>query len=146
MSLSQIAATAVMAKVGTSERPYRLFVVSESATALLTLLAAGILQLPAVVVVAVFVARSAFLALAATAEETIQFSVIPAAAVGFVFGASQTAFLVGDALGGVVGAVLWNSAGPWELLLIAGVVTGINAFLLPLLLRQRSAVASSWAE
>lgn len=140
MSLAQIASTAVLTRVGTSPRPFRLFIISETATALLTLFAAGLLQLPALVVAAVFVARSAFLALAATAEETIQFAVIPAAAVGFVFGISQTAFLVGDAAGGALGAVLWHSAGPWGLLVTAGTVTLMNAVLFPLLLKRKTAV------
>lgn len=140
MSLAQIASTAVLTRVGTSPRPFRLFIISEAATALLTLLAAGLLHLPGLVVVAVFVARSAFLALAATAEETIQFAVIPAGAVGLVFGISQTAFLVGDAAGGALGAVLWHSAGPWGLLLTAGTVTLANAILFPLLLKRKTSV------
>ncbi|MBF9336829.1 MFS transporter [Microbacterium lacticum] len=134
MSLAQIGSTAVLTKVGTSPRPFRLFIFSETATALLTLLAAGLLQLPGLVVAAIFVARSAFLALAATAEETIQYAVIPAAAVGFVFGIAQTAFLVGDAAGGALGAVLWHSTGPWGLLITAGAVTLANAILFPVLL------------
>lgn len=142
MSLAQIASTAVLTRVGTSPRPFRLFITCETATALLTLVAAVVLHLPILVVVAVFVARSAFLALAATAEETIQFAVIPAAAVGFVFGISQTAFLIGDAAGGALGAVLWHSAGSGGLLITGGAVTLVNAILFPLLLKRKSAVSA----
>lgn len=142
MGLAQLAATVVLARVGSSPRPFRLFIVSEAATALLTLLAAGLLALPGHVIAAILIARSAFLALAATAEETIQYVVIPGAVAGFVFGISQTAFLIGDAAGGALGAVLWESVGPWGLLVTAGMVTLANATLLPMLLRPRSSVAA----
>lgn len=136
MSLAQFASTAALTRVRTSPRPFRLFIVSETATALLTLVAAGALQLPATVIAAIFVVRSAFLALAATAEETIQYAVMPAAGVGFIFGVSQAAFLVGDAAGGMVGAFLWHNGGARGLLVTAAAVTLVNAVMFPLLLRK----------
>lgn len=143
MSLAQVASTAVLARVGTSSRPFTLFVVAETATAVLTLGVAALLHLPGIVIAAVFVVRSAFLALAATAEETIQYAVIPAGAVGFVFGMSQTGFLVGDAAGGALGAVLWQSTGSWGLLVTAGAVTLVNAVVFPLLLASKRVVAGA---
>ena len=137
VSLTQIGATAVLTKIGTSPLPFRLFIISEIATAVFTLLAVGFLRLSGPLVATIFVVRSAFLALAATAEETIQYALIPAAAAGFVFGISQTAFLAGDAAGGALGAILWSSTGPWGLLVTAGVATLANAVLFPLLLGRK---------
>lgn len=135
MSLAQVASTAALTRAKTSTRPFRLFVVSELATGAVTVGAAAALGFSATVIAGLFIMRAALLALASAAEETIQYAVIPAAAVGFVFGISQTAFLAGDALGGALGAYLWTNTGASSLIVIAGAITVANAVLFPLLLR-----------
>jgi len=138
MSAAQIAVTAVLARRGTGPRPFGAFVVAEVVAGALTLGVGLLVDVAPVLLAALFIARAGFVALAVTAEETIQYAVIPGAAAGLVFGISQTAFLVGDALGGAVGAPLWGALGPAPLALIAGGVTVLNAVLLPVLLRTES--------
>jgi MFS family permease len=138
MSFAQIAVTAVIARRGTRARPFRLFLIAESVTGLLTLTVALALSVSPILVAVLFIARAGFVAIAVTSEETIQYAVIPGNAAGFVFGISQTAFLIGDALGGALGAPLWTMLGPTGLATIAGAATLVNAILLPLLLRQRN--------
>ncbi len=136
MSGAQIGATALLVRYGTKDRPFGLFVIAEIATGILTVGAALALQLPGLVVAVLLVARAACIAIAVTTEETIQYAVIPAGAAGLVFGISQTAFLVGDALGGATGGILWSSVGAEGLMLLAGAATLVNALLLPALLRR----------
>lgn len=136
MSVAQIAASWFLARRSTGSRPFVLFALSEVGTGVITLLAALALGLGAAWIAVIFILRAAFVALAIASEETIQYAVIPAKATGFIFGISQTAFLVGDTLGGALGAPLWLSAGPEGLLLTAGIITLINAALLPMLLRN----------
>jgi predicted MFS family arabinose efflux permease len=136
MSVAQICATWIFSRYSTSSRPFALFAVSEVLTGVITLAAALALGLGAPWIAVIFIARAAFVSLAIASEETIQYAIIPAQATGFVFGISQTAFLVGDTLGGVLGAPLWLNAGPEGLLFTAGAVTLFNAVLLPALLRS----------
>lgn len=117
--------------------PLRVFTVSELATGLLTLTLVRLLGGSFWLVVIVYVARAALVSLAVITEETIQYAVIPARSVGFAFGASQAAFLAGDALGGIAGAQLWQQGGATPLLAVAGAMTLLNAALLPLLLGSR---------
>ncbi|WP_175481387.1 hypothetical protein [Curtobacterium sp. MMLR14_010] len=138
MSVAQLVTSAVLAKRKTSDRPFTLFLVTELAAGLLAVALAFALSSSVFVVAAVLIARAAFVSVAVIAEETIQYAVIPGNAAGFVFGISQTAFLVGDALGGAVGGPLWQSAGPIWLAVTAGGVTIANAFVMPLLLRRRT--------
>lgn len=137
MSVVQVFVSWVLARRGTSPRPFRLFAITEAAAGGLTIAVATASNLPPVFIAALFIARAGFVALAVTAEETIQFAVIPGSAAGFAFGISQTAFLIGDAVGGAVGAPLWAWMGPGGLAAIAGVATIANAILLPALLRSR---------
>ncbi|PNI08651.1 hypothetical protein CXX84_08600 [Arthrobacter sp. AFG7.2] len=136
MSVAQIGATWIFSRYSTNSRPFALFAVSEVLTGVITLAAALALGLGAPWIAVIFIVRAAFVSLAIAAEETIQYAVVPAGATGFVFGISQTAFLVGDTLGGVLGAPLWLNAGPEGLLLTAGAITLFNAVLLPMLLRS----------
>lgn len=136
MSVAQICATWIFSRYSTSSRPFALFAVSEVLTGVITLAAALALGMGAPWIAVIFIARAAFVSLAIASEETIQYAIIPAQATGFVFGISQTAFLVGDTLGGVLGAPLWLNAGPEGLLFTAGAVTLFNAVLLPALLRS----------
>ena len=136
MSCAQIVATSVMTKRARNPRPVTLFFITELGTGVLTLLAALSLGLAPVVLTAILVCRAAFVAIAVAAEETIQYAVIPASASGLIFGASQTAFLIGDALGGAFGAQIWSSGSPSSLLLTGGLITMANAVLLPLILRR----------
>ncbi|MFK3671917.1 MFS transporter [Leifsonia aquatica] len=138
MSFAQIAVTAVIARRGTRARPFRLFLIAESVTGLLTLTVALAVSVSPVLVAVLFIARAGFVAIAVTSEETIQYAVIPGNAAGFVFGISQTAFLIGDALGGALGAPLWTMLGPTGLATIAGAATLVNAILLPALLRTKA--------
>jgi len=142
MSFAQIAVTAVIARRGTRARPFRLFLIAESVTGLLTLTVALALSVSPILVAVLFIARAGFVAIAVTSEETIQYAVIPGNAAGFVFGISQTAFLIGDALGGALGAPLWTMLGPTGLATIAGAATLANAILLPALLRTKAPVRS----
>lgn len=135
MSFVQIGVSAVLARRGMKQRPFALFFVAEAITGALTLAAILVLGSGVWWITVVFVLRASFVALAVAAEETIQYAVIPAHAAGFVFGVSQTAFLIGDALGGALGAPIWLAAGAEGMLLTAGVITLANAVLLPLLLR-----------
>ncbi|GEM_PF-2008471 len=139
MSAAQIAASAVLTKRASSTKPIRLFVLAELATGVLTVGAALALQLPTALLAFLLICRAAFVAIAVAAEETIQFAVIPHRSAGLVFGAAQTAFLIGDAAGGLVGAQLWSAAGARALLLVAGAITVFNAALVPLLLRSEGA-------
>ncbi|WP_028267634.1 MFS transporter [Arthrobacter sp. MA-N2] len=136
LSVAQIAASWFLARSSTGSRPFALFAVSEVLTGVITLSAALALGLGAAWISVIFIVRAVFVALAIASEETIQYAVIPAKATGFIFGISQSAFLVGDTLGGALGAPLWLSAGPEGLLLTAGIITLLNAALLPLLLRN----------
>ena len=141
MSVAQLVTSAVLAKRRTGDRPFTLFLVTELAAGLLAVALAFALSSSAVVVAAVLIARAAFVSIAVIAEETIQYAVIPGNAAGFVFGISQTAFLVGDALGGAVGGPLRQAAGPIWLAVTAGGVTIVNAFAMPLLLHRRRSPA-----
>jgi hypothetical protein len=135
MSLAQIGATWLFSRHSKGTKPFGLFTVAEVFTGLITTAAALALGFGVLWIAIIFIVRAAFVSLAVAAEETIQYAVIPAKATGFIFGISQTAFLVGDALGGVMGAPLWIGIGPEGLLVTAGVITLVNAGLLPLLLR-----------
>ena len=135
MSLAQICVTGFFARRGVGRKAGRLFVVAEVATAAMTFGIALVLGLSPVLTVILFLARAAAVAVAVTSEETIQYAVIPGNAAGFVFGISQTAFLVGDALGGAVGGPLLTSFGPIPLAMIAATATLLNAVLLPVLFR-----------
>ena len=139
MSAAQIAASAVLTKRASSTKPIRLFVLAELATGVLTVGAALALQLPTALLAFLLICRAAFVAIAVAAEETIQFAVIPHRSAGLVFGAAQTAFLIGDAAGGLVGAQLWSAAGARALLLVGGAITVFNGALVPLLLRSEGA-------
>lgn len=136
MSVAQIGATWLFSRYSAASRPFALFTLSELLTGVITLAAALALGLSAPWIAVIFIVRAAFVSLAIASEETIQYAVIPAQATGFIFGISQTAFLVGDTLGGVLGAPLWLNVGPEGLLLTAGVITLLNAVLLPMLLRN----------
>ncbi|WP_374010305.1 MFS transporter [Leifsonia sp. LS-T14] len=135
MSLAQICVTGLFARRGVGRRPGRLFVIAEVATAAATFSVAVALGLSPVLTVILFLFRAAAVAVAVTSEETIQYVLIPGNAAGFVFGISQTAFLVGDALGGAVGGPLWATFGPVPLAMIAAAATLLNAVLLPVLFR-----------
>ncbi|WP_285116392.1 MFS transporter [Leifsonia sp. fls2-241-R2A-40a] len=135
MSFIQICVTGILARRGTGTRPIKLFFFAEAAAAVATFGIAVVLALPPILTIVFFMARAALVAVAAMSEETIQYAVIPGNAAGFVFGISQTAFLVGDALGGALGGPLWNSLGPVPLAVIAGAATLINAVALPALFR-----------
>lgn len=139
MSVAQIATTAVVARRGIGRRPYLLFFVTEAATGVLTACLALVLGASVVVLALLFIARASFVAIAVTAEETIQYAVLPTASAGFLFGISQTAFLVGDAVGGAAGGPLWGELGPETLAVIAAVATLANAALMPVLLRPAGA-------
>lgn len=136
MSGAQIGATALLVRYGTRDKPFGLFFVAELVTGLVTVGAAIALQIPGLLVAVLLVVRAACIAIAVTTEETIQYAVIPAGAAGLVFGISQTAFLVGDAVGGATGGLLWSTLGAEGLMLIAGGATLVNAVLLPALLRS----------
>ncbi|MGF6832613.1 MFS family permease [Paenarthrobacter sp. TE4293] len=135
MSLAQIGATWLFSRHSKGTKPFGLFTITEVLTGIMTAAAALALGLGVAWIAIIFILRAAFVSIAVAAEETIQYAVIPAKATGFIFGISQTAFLVGDALGGVLGAPLWMGLGPEGLLLTAGIITVVNAGLLPLLLR-----------
>lgn len=136
MSVAQIGVTAMLTRRSMSARPFRLFFFTELGSGLLTLAIAVALTLSPAAIAAILIVRSAMVALAVVAEETVQYAVIPGAAIGFVFGISQASFLVGDTLGGAIGGPLWADSGPAVMALLAGVVTLVNAFLMPALLRS----------
>lgn len=115
---------------------YRAFVTSELAAGVVTLAIAAALGMPAAVVVVLYLARAALVSLATIAEELIHYLVIPAAAMGTIFGTTQTAFLTGDALGAVLGARLWQHSGAHALVATAGVLVLVNGALVALLLRS----------
>lgn len=142
MSVAQLGTSALLARHRTGERPFRLFFASELVAGVLAVAVAFAFSSSFIVIALILIARASFVSVAVIAEETIQYAVIPGNAAGFVFGMSQTAFLVGDALGGAVGGPLWQSAGPVWLALIAGAITIVNAFALPLLLRARTPSAA----
>lgn len=122
-------------------RPLVAFTAAETVAAAVTVLLAFALDLGLAAVALVFVVRAALVSVAAICEETVQYAVIPAASSGLVFGVSQTAFLAGDSLGGVLGAPLWLARGSQGLLLVSGAVMLLNALLVPLLLRDRLGTA-----
>ncbi|NUU08532.1 MFS transporter [Leifsonia sp. C5G2] len=139
MSVVQMGATAILARRGRNSRPLALFLITELSAGLITLGLALALGLAPTLIVLLFLARAALVAIAVTAEETIQYAVIPGNAAGFVFGISQTAFLIGDALGGFIGGPIWTAWGPVPLAIVAGVATVVNAVLLPVLFWNRAA-------
>lgn len=114
---------------------YRSFVVAEIVAGAATLGIAASLGMPYWVIVFLYFMRAGLVSLAVIAEELIQYLIIPAASMGVVFGLSQTAFLSGDALGGLLGATLWQHGGAQALVLTAGVLTLVNAALVAGLLR-----------
>ncbi|RLP82338.1 MFS transporter [Mycetocola lacteus] len=136
MSVVQMGISWILARRKAGFRPLALFIVSEISTGLLTLAAVLALGLGPGLLAVIFIARAAFVSLAVVAEETIQYAVMPRESAGFMFGISQTAFLVGDALGGAVGAPLWIAGGAAGLLTTAGIITLVNALVLPLLLKR----------
>lgn len=141
MSAAQIGMSFLVSKRGTGSRPFALFALTELAAGIITLVMAVIFD--AMWLSVLLVIRAAFVAVSVIAEETIQYAVLPATSAGLLFGISQSAFLVGDALGGAIGAPIWLSSGPQTLLVTAGVITVLNAFLLPLLLRNHKESTSN---
>lgn len=143
MSVVQMCVTAMLTRRPTSPRPIRIFLAMEAASGAATFGVALALGLAPVAVVLLFLARAAFVAVAVTAEETIQYAVIPGSAAGFVFGISQSAFLIGDALGGALGGPIWAAMGPAALATVAGAATIVNAVALPLLFGARRGVTDN---
>lgn len=142
----QVGATALMSRFDAlTRRPLPAFVASEMLCAAALLALAGLLGLSAPGVVVVLIVRSALVAVATVSEEIVQFAVIPAAVSGLVFGVVQSVFLVGDALGGLLGAVLWQAHGATGLLLVSGALVLVNSLLVPLLLRSRLRAAQGAA-
>ncbi|QAV70365.1 MFS transporter [Salinibacterium sp. UTAS2018] len=136
LSGAQILVSWALSRWGSHSRPFRLFALAEVSAGALAILLGLSFGLGLFWVALVFVLRAALIALAVACEETIQYAVIPAHATGLIFGISQAAFLVGDAVGGALGAPLWLATGPEGLLLTAGCATLLNAVLLPVLLSK----------
>lgn len=138
ISLFQILATTYLSKKESLPNHKLLFVIAELFTALLSIACSYLIGESGVFfLIALFILRAVFSTVAATAEETIQFMVIPASATGIIFGISQTAFLIGDAIGGWAGAIIWSSGGASKLLLISGAFTLVNCVMLPMLLTSK---------
>lgn len=143
-SLVQVGATALMSRYdGLTGRPLVAFVVGELTAASISLVLGAVLGASTLLVVTLLVARSAFVAVAVVCEEIVQFAVIPAAVSGLVFGVVQSVFLAGDALGGVLGALLWQTRGATGMLLVSGALMLVNAALVPLLLGRRLRITRS---
>jgi MFS family permease len=111
-------------------RKVLLFTGSQILTGVVVLLL--MVKFPPLVVIAILVLRSVFLSVSVITEQLIQLEMFPANVVGLFFGLSQSAFFVGDALGGSVGGWLYsyhmNVA-----ILVCGGLTLLNALLVPLL-------------
>lgn len=145
MSGAQVIASGILTRQGMRARPTGLFFAVEILIAATTFCAAWLVGVGGAWLAAIFIVRAAFVAVAVAAEETIQYAVIPAGAAGRFFGTSQSAFLAGDALGGAIGAPLWLVAGGKGLLIVAAATTLVNAFVLPGLLRTRTAAVAPGA-
>lgn len=145
MSVVQLGMTAILARKGTRSRPIALFLVTELAAGAITLGLAFALGASPGLAVVFLLARAAFVAVAVTAEETIQYAVIPGNAAGVVFGISQTAFLIGDAVGGAIGGPIWAVWGPVPLAIVAGAATLANAVILPAMFRSRAGRRDRWS-
>lgn len=141
MSVAQIVTSGILGRRSAGPRPFRVFALAEAATGLTTVLIGIAVGAGPVVIVVLLMARAVFVAISAVTEETIQYAVIPGSAAGFVFGVSQTAFLIGDAVGGAVGGPLWAALGAIPMTLLAGMAAIANAGLLPVLLARRTPVA-----
>ncbi|SHF14874.1 Cyanate permease [Seinonella peptonophila] len=88
-------------------------------------------QLPAIMVVFAFLLRSFLLTISVICEELIQLSLFPSHLVGFFFGLLQSAFFIGDALGGSLGGWLFQLHTHYALF-VSGGITILNSVLFPL--------------
>lgn len=75
--------------------------------------------------------RSLAFTTSATSEEVLQGQIFPVAQLGLLFGASQSGFLVGDALGGATSGWVYQTQGASAALLISAVLIALNCLACP---------------
>ncbi|MBJ7291699.1 MFS transporter [Williamsia sp.] len=146
LSACQFSVSSVLARYASlGSRPFVAFVGAEIAAGVLTLGVSALLDFSFWIVVVAFVVRAAMVSIAVVTEETVQYALVPANGSGLVFGLAQSGFLAGDAIGGLVGAQLWEAGGGQLLLEVAGVLTLANAVLVVALLGRRWSARSELA-
>ncbi|QCD55680.1 MFS transporter [Streptomyces hawaiiensis] len=128
--LSRLTAAALAGPVLRRRPPLRVFLLSESACAVATLVLA--LAVNPWTAAVVLVLRGVFLLGATVSQELLQLSAFPGAVAGAFFGLVQSAFLAGDALGGAVGGWLYQALGSDRTVLVATALTAANAVLVPM--------------
>ncbi|MFE9679784.1 MFS transporter [Streptomyces sp. NPDC006259] len=128
--LSRLTAAAMAGPVLRRRPPLRVFMLSESACAVATLILA--LSVSPWIAAAVLILRGVFLLGATVSQELLQLGAFPSAVAGAFFGLVQSAFLAGDALGGAVGGWLYQSLGSDRTVMVATVLTAANAIFVPL--------------
>ncbi|MFJ1959807.1 MFS transporter [Streptomyces massasporeus] len=138
--LSRLTAAALAGPVLRRRPPLRVFLLSESACAVATLVLALAVH-PWTAAVAL-VLRGVFLLGATVSQELLQLSAFPGVVAGAFFGLVQSAFLAGDALGGAVGGWLYQGLGSDRTVLLATALTAANAVLVPLFYGRLGARAS----
>ncbi|MFF7767882.1 MFS transporter [Streptomyces massasporeus] len=138
--LSRLTAAALAGPVLRRRPPLRVFLLSESACAVATLVLA--LAVHPWTAAVVLVLRAVFLLGATVSQELFQLSAFPGAVAGALFGLVQSAFLAGDALGGAVGGWLYQGLGSDRTVLLATALTAANAVLVPMFYGRLGARAS----
>ncbi|MEU1912524.1 MFS transporter [Streptomyces massasporeus] len=138
--LSRLTAAALAGPVLRRRPPLRVFLLSESACAVATLVLA--LAVHPWTAAVVLVLRGVFLLGATVSQELLQLSAFPGAVAGAFFGLVQSAFLAGDALGGAVGGWLYQGLGSDRTVLLATALTAANAVLVPMFYGRLGARAS----
>ncbi|MFD5479141.1 MFS transporter [Streptomyces hawaiiensis] len=129
-ALSRLTAAALAGPVLRRRPPLRVFLLTEAACAVATLVLA--LAVNPWTAAVVLVLRGVFLLGATVSQELLQLSAFPGAVAGAFFGLVQSAFLAGDALGGAVGGWLYQALGSDVTVLVATALTAANAVLVPM--------------
>ena len=103
----------------------RNFVITETALAIFTY-ALTLLSLPVLVVVVIYLARLLVLSLSIFLQESLEYSLLPKENSSELLGLMQSAFLVGDMLGGSVSGFIAQSYGVMAVLKISALLFLIN--------------------
>ncbi|WP_042407627.1 MFS transporter [Streptacidiphilus carbonis] len=126
-----------------STRALRALVVAEGVAAAGTLLLVPGWGAP--VAMTAITIRSLSFTTSATSEEVLQGQIFPTAQLGLLFGASQSGFLAGDALGGATSGWVYQTQGASVALLVSAALIGLNCLAYPVVaawVRLRTAAAA----
>ncbi len=83
-------------------------------------------------VMLIVIIRSILISISVLSEELMQISMFSAKLVGIFFGLAQTAFFVGDALGGTIAGWIYNNAGTNIVIVVTASLTVLNSCFYPI--------------